>query len=298
MANDLGDAISRATTNLDTILNIDTRTADLNMNQDLLGEFTGNGEIQIPLLDMDGLGDKVRGGGFTPGGLKLDWYTMKLEFEREREFEIDVLDDEERELIVSVNAMAEFARNKVVPEVDAIRFARLCANAGTTVSAALTTADATAKAVETAEAAMEDIGVELSQCILYLTSATRLMLRQAQPYQIGQGEAPNTIFQTFDGMKMVTVPLDRFYTAIDLADGRSTGEKEGGYSKNKDAKGINFMVVHPSACGAITKHKKLRYFTPDQHQKDETHLWQYRLYHDLLVYKNQKPKIYLHAKTA
>ena len=45
--------------------------------------------------------------------------------ERDREFSIDVLDDEERAKLVSARAMGEFARTKVVPEVDGVKYSRL-----------------------------------------------------------------------------------------------------------------------------------------------------------------------------
>ena len=52
------------------------------------------------------------------------------------------------------------------------------------------------------------------------------------------------------------------------------------------------MLLSPAAAAAITKHEKLRYFAPDTNQKDDAHLWQYRLYHDLLVYQSKKGLIY------
>ena len=64
------------------------------------------------------------------------------------------------------------------------------------------------------------------------------------------------------------------------------------------AKAINFMIVHPSACAAIQKHKKLRYFAPDTNQGKDAHKWQYRLFHDLLVYENKKGLIYCHTAAA
>lgn len=305
MANNLGNKVAAFTKRLDTILMKETCTADLNMNQDLLGEFTGKGTVQIAKIAMDGLADHERGGGFVPGGVTLDWEEMALEFERDREFSIDVLDDEERELLVSANVMGEFARTKVVPEVDAIRFARLSENAGNDATAALATPTDVESAVLLAEEAMQDAGEELSGCLLYLTSHMKTLLRQAQPYRMGVGESPNGNFDTFDNMRIKIVPSARFYSAIDLLDGKTPGEEAGGYRKHvstgaSDAAGvaINFMMLSPKACAGITKHEKLRYFAPDVNQDDDAHKWQYRLFHDLLVYENKKDLIYAHFATA
>lgn len=292
MANNLGSCVSKFTKRLDQVLEQGPKTSDLNINGDLLGELGDAGEIKIAKIAMDGLGDYNRDDGFPRGGVDLSWETMKLNYDRGREFTIDVIDDEEREKIVSANTMNQFARTKVVPEVDAIRFSTLCSKAGTVEAESLTTAAQGLDAVLTAEEAIEDTGVNLSECILYLTSSVKRLLRESQPWRIGQGEAPNTRFDTFDGMKIVTVPSDRFVSAIELLDGTTSGETAGGYKLATAGLALNYMIVHPSAAQAIARHEKLRYFAPDVNQKTDGHLWQYRLYHDLLVYDNRKPLIY------
>ena len=100
-ANNLGAFITKFTTRLDQVIMQETVTGDLNMNQDLLGEMSGNGTIKIAKMDMDGLATHVRGQGFTKGGISLEWEDYKLRYERDREFSIDVLDDEERAKLVS-----------------------------------------------------------------------------------------------------------------------------------------------------------------------------------------------------
>lgn len=292
MANNLGNAVSKFTKRLDKVLETATCTSDLNMNQDLLGELSGNGKIEIAKIAMDGLADHTRGGGFVKGGVTLDWEVVQLEFERDREFSIDVMDDEERELLVSANVMSEFARTKVVPEVDAIRFARLAENAGNTVAATYTDPAKALDAVLLGEEALQDAGKALSECILYCTSTYKTMLRKAQPWRIGQGESPNGNFSTFDDMRIKTVPSGRFATAIDLLDGKTAGEEAGGFKVATTGKALNFMLLSPEAAAAITKHEKLRYFSPDVNQADDAHLWQYRLFHDLFVYENKKRLIY------
>lgn len=47
MANNLGGTVTKFTSRLDTILETQTKTADLNLNGELLGEFAGVGEIKI-----------------------------------------------------------------------------------------------------------------------------------------------------------------------------------------------------------------------------------------------------------
>ena len=75
----------------------------------------------------------------------------------------------------------------------------------------------------------------------------------------------------------------------------TSGEEKGGYEKAADGKKLNFIVMHPEAAAAISKHEKLRYFSPDVNQADEAHKWQYRLFHDLLVYLQKNGLIYAHV---
>ena len=109
----LGDYASKFTTRLDKIIERETLTNDLNMNGDLLGEFSGVGEIKIATIAMDGLANYSRENGFVKGSVSTDWETYKLRYDRGREFNIDAMDDEERAAIVSANVMAEVERTKV-----------------------------------------------------------------------------------------------------------------------------------------------------------------------------------------
>lgn len=292
MANNLGDLVTKFTNRLDLLLMEGTKTADLNMNQDLLGDYQGAGIIKIPSITMDGLGDYDRANGFPAGDVDLTWEQYQMKHDRGREFSIDVMDDEERAMIVSANVMAEFARTKVIPEVDAIRFAALATAAGKTEEMETVSKDTIEDAILTAEEVVGDTGVELTGCVLYVTSAVKRALRQAMPYHMDQGQAPDGRFETFDGIKLVTVPQDRFYTAVKLNDGKTGGQEDGGYAKDEGAKDIRFMLVHPEAAAALQRHETLRYFSPEVYQAKNAHLWQYRLYHDLLVFKNKKALIY------
>lgn len=295
MADSYGSTITKFTTRLDKVIEQATLTNDLNINGDLVGEVSRTGEVKIAKIAMQGLTDYGRTDGFDHGNITLDWETKKLEYDRGREFSIDYLDDEEHMLLVSANLMNEFARTKVVPEIDAIRFARLAGNAGKTVAAALSEPDAALSAVLAAEEHMENQGVNLSECILYLTPAVKSLLRQAQSWRIDNGTANvSTDIQTFDGMKMRTVPQGRFYDSVTL---ETTGD--GGYKKTTTSgKDLNFLVVHPSAAQAIQKHERLRHFGPEENQKADAHLWQYRVHHDLIVFDNRKPLIYAHTAAA
>lgn len=305
MPNNLGSVVDKFTTRLDQKVIAGTCTSDLNMNQDLLGEYQGNGKIEIATIALDGLGEYDRATGFPAGSATLIWNSYTLENDRGREFEVDEVDDEERALILSANLMNTFVDEMVIPEVDAVRFAKIAANAGNTVTEDLADAAAALKSVQTAEEAMQDLGKPLSECLIYHTAAVKTLLRNAAPYQFASGQDPNTNFTTFDEMKMVNVEKSRFYTAISLYDGKtdnsgSSGANEipGGFVKAEGGVGINYIVMHPSAVAALQKTEKLRYFAPEVNQRKDAHLWQYRIYHDLLVFLQKKGLIYLSKASA
>lgn len=299
MANDLGETVVRMTNNLDKIVIEETVTSDLTMNGDLLGEFTGVGKIKIPKIDMDGLANYSRTDGYTAGSVDLDWEERTLRYDRGRGFDIDIMDDEEHMLLVSSQLMGEFARTRVVPEVDALRFQELYANTGKEVTSSWEDPEGLVEAIMKAETDFEDAGNQLSGAILYCTSAVKNNLRQAMPYRMGMGETPNMRFDTFDDMRIRVVPSSRFYTQIQLDvgnDASTKGNRSKGYKKDDTGKAIDFMIVNPSCAQAITKHETLRYFSPEVYQKANAHHWDYRLFHDLIVLDYRKGGIYASVK--
>lgn len=298
MPNSLGNIADKMTQRLDRIISAETKTADLNMNSDLLGEFNNAGKIEIAKIALQGLGDYDRKNGFAQGDITLEWEPYELRFDRGRQFSVDDMDDEERLRVVSANIMAEFERTRVIPEVDAVRFATLAENAGSVDTTTFNTDADVASKMSEMEEAMEDTGADLSQVILYCTSAVKGSLRRETPHKFGAGEDPDTRFQTYDGMKVVTVPSERFLSKIDVLDGITGDELAGGYKKAADGVGINFLLVNPDAAAAIQKHQTLRYFAPAVNQDADAHKWQYRLYHDLLVYENKKKYIMASVKAA
>ena len=302
MSNSISTVAEQFTAKLDELVAAEIKTGDLSLNQDLVGDFVGVGKVNVAKMALQGLGTYNRASGFPAGDITLAWETLQLAYDRGREFSIDVMDDEERELVVSANAMAQFVRTKVVPEVDAIRFAKLFAACGSGNKAAANLTSSTVKGAIYAAEAVVGAEADLDGCILYLTRTTLNLLREALPYQLGQGEDVNGTFDTFDDMKVVIVPQSRFYSIIDVYDGTTTGQEGGGYVKhvstgsgNAAGKDLNFMIVNPIACAAIQKHQTIRYFAPDVNQDADAHKWQYRLYHDLLVFDNKASLVYAHT---
>ena len=102
------------------------------------------------------------------------------------------------------------------------------------------------------------------------------------------------IMSRFAGI--VPVPQSRFYTAIDLNDGTTTGEEAGGYAKATAGKDINFMIIQKGALLQYPKHIVNKIITPEENQTSDGWKFFYREYGLADVYDNKVAGIYLHNK--
>ena len=281
---------------LDEVYKTASKTIDLESAPVL---FDGAQTVKVLKVTLDPLSNYSRNSGFTDGSVTANWESMKLTQDRGKEFNVDTMDNEETLDVMAGNLLGTFIRQKVVPEIDAYRFATLAQKAGIYKATPGTLTDATVgAAIDDAMAKLTNDEVPLEDRILYLTPAVYQMLKRAQPFKFANGDTNlNRNFDIYDGMKVVQVPESRFYTKIDVKAGTSSGDT-GGFAKASDGTQINFMIVAKSAVIAVAKHVRLRVFTPDENQEMDAYKFQYRIYHDEFVYDNKVAGIYLHAQAA
>ena len=125
---------------LDEVYKKASLTSILDSDASLAREGSNTNEIIIPKIDMDGLGDYDRNSGYVNGDVTLTWETVKFNYERGRMFNVDAMDNEESAGLAFGKLSGEFIRTKVVPEVDAFRFATYAGTEGIgKVEATLTT---------------------------------------------------------------------------------------------------------------------------------------------------------------
>ena len=263
---------------------LDTQTMD----------FGGVNEVKVLKVSTTGLGDYSRSTGYPKGDVTAGWETMKLSEERGKEISIDRMDNEETLGMVFGSVTGNFMREWVIPELDAYRFAKYASTSGISSAAAALTKDDIISAIDEATAVMDGNEVPQEGRILYVNSDLKPALNAALSRQWGSDSEANTVLSGYNGMKIVYVPKTRFYTKITLNDGSSAW----GYAKDgTDGKAINFMMIHPSAVVQTKKFSLPKIFTPDENQKMDAWLFQFRLYHDCFVYDNKKSGVYLHANT-
>ena len=240
-----------------------------------------NGEIKVAKLDMDGLGDFDRNSGYTEGTSKLTWETIKYDKERSQKLKIDRLDNEESLGIAVAKLSSEFIRTKVAPETDAARIAKIASVEGISKKQeTITTGDEMLKALRAGTNKMDEDEVSTENRILFITPTGKAMIDDLETYK------SKAVMSRFS--QVVEVPQTRMYTAVTLNDGKTNF----GYKKADRAGDINFLIVERSA--AVTAMDQyIKYFTPDQDQNGDSHVFPYRNYNLYgHVYENKLAGVY------
>lgn len=259
-------------------------------------QFVGAQTVKIFKVDVDGLGNYSRNAGFVPGSSDGTWEPLTIEKDRGRSFSIDVMDNDETLGMAMASTLGEFERTQVVPEVDAYRFAKYAASAGTTVTATLSGSDNIADLIQAGEAAMDDKEVPYEGRILFVNPFIYAYLKQDITRYTENGDPNvNGEVEMYDGMRVIRVPSGRFNTQVTLA-APTTNSSAGGYSAS--GVDINFMIIHPSAVLQVVKHQIPRVFSPEVNQEADAWKINYRIYHDCWVLANKTYGIYVHKKAS
>ena len=247
-------------------------------------------ELIIPKISMDGLADYNRNSGYVSGNVSLTNETVQYNYDRGREFTVDAMDNEETAGVSFGRLASEFIRTKTVPELDAFRFAKYAGTTGISKvdSGATLTSETILPAIVAAQTKMDEDEVPSEERFLFITPT---LLNLARNVDLTKSKA---VLDDFAGI--IKVPQSRFYTAIELKDGKSEGEEAGGYAKAEAGKDINFMVIQKQAVLQYQKHTVNKVITPEENQKSDGWMFFFRAYGLTDVYENKTAGIYLHHK--
>ena len=288
MANSI--QLAKVYTNLlDEVYRQSALTAVLESDASLARQGANANEIIIPKLSMDGLADYSRNSGYVSGDVTLNWETVQFNYERGRMFSVDNMDNEETQNIAFGRLAGEFIRTKVVPELDAFRFATYASVVGAgTATGALATGEAVIAALRTATSAMDEAEVPMEDRHLFIT-----------PTLLGLVEDMDTtkskeVLARF--ASITKVPQTRFYSAIELLDGKTVGEEKGGYKKADGGVELNFEIIHKPATLQFTKHAVPKVISPELNQDADAWKYGYRNYGLCDTYENKTAGIYVHKK--
>ena len=274
---------------LDEVYKKASLTSILDSDASLAREGSNTNEIIIPKIDMDGLGDYDRNSGYVNGDVTLTWETVKFNYERGRMFNVDAMDNEESAGLAFGKLSGEFIRTKVVPEVDAFRFATYAGTEGIgKVEATLTTGEAVLKALRDGSTTMDEAEVPTEGRILFITPTLKGLVDDVDTTKSKE------VMKKFSAV--IEVPQSRFYSAIELNDGKSSSQEKGGYKKANLGRNLNFMIIEPSALLQFPKHVVPKIVRPEHNQTADAWKYGYRNYGLADVYENKVAGIYAHIK--
>lgn len=274
---------------LDEVYKVSAKTAVLDGDSALVRAGTNANEIVVPKLSMDGLADYSRNDGYVKGDVNLTYETVKFNYDRGRKFMVDAMDDEETAGIAFGKLSSEFIRTRVVPEMDAFRFAAYAGTADVGEgTGTLANGEDALNALVSAQGAMDEDEVPEEDRILFITPT---LLNAVAAVDTNKSRE---VLNSFS--EIIKVPQSRFYTAIDLLDGTTEGETEGGYKKADGAADINFMIVHKAAVLQYPKHTVDKIIDPEANQEADAWMFFYRAYGLADVYENKVSGIYVHHK--
>ena len=273
---------------LDEIYKLASLTSKLDGAAELVRPGANANELIVPMLSMQGLGDYSRNDGYVRGDVTMTNETVKCNYDRGRKFYVDALDEQETVQKAFSRLSGEFIRTKVVPELDAFRFASYAGKSGISKADATDLSDGAAvlTALRAAVTKMDEDEVPPENRHLFITPTLDGLIADMDTTK---SREILTRFAT-----KTLVPQSRFYTAIDLKDGKSGGEEAGGYAKASAAKNINFMVIHPSALIQFQKHTVPKIKGPEDDLDGDRHMFGYRTVGIADVYANKLAGIYLH----
>ena len=275
---------------LDEVYQNASVTADLTSDNTMVRAGANANEIVYPQISVSGLGDYSRNSGYTNGSVNLEWKTAKFNYDRGTKISVDVMDNEESRDIAFTMAGSELMRTKVAPEGDAFVFATLAGIEGISKATPATYADATEflNALIEAKNKMDEDEVPEEGRILY---ATPTLMNGVMALDTTKSRE---ILNSFTVKK--SVPQSRFYTEIDLLDGKSPSEEAGHYKKATGGKDINFMIVHKPAVIKFDKHTASDIIPASANPDADADISKYRKYGIVDVYQNKVAGIYLSHK--
>lgn len=275
---------------LDEVYQRESVTSDLTGDPAMARAGANAREIVYPQIAVTGLGDYDRNSGYTQGTVDLKWVSTEYNYDRGAKLSVDAMDNQETYNLAFGMAGAELMRTKVAPEADAFTFATLAGIDGISKGEAKTLADAAAFLQELLEAKnkMDNDEVPEEGRILYATPNLLNGLLMMDSYKSKEILAQFTVKKP--------VPQGRFYTAIDLLDGRTAGEEAGHYKKAEAGKEINFMIIHKPAIIKHDKHVVSNVIPASANPDADADIVKYRKYGLVDAYKNKVAGIYLSHK--
>lgn len=266
-------------------------------------KFINAQTIKIPRLTVSGYKDHNRSAmGYNTGSVSNDWEPKKLTHDRDIEFAIDPMDVDETNLVVEMaNIQNTFEEEQAIPEKDSYRYSKLLAeaesyaDAGAVVDKVVLDSKTILDYFDEKMSKMDDASVPEEGRILYMTPATKKILKSAEgvtrSIQAGySGGIIDRRVHTLDDVNIKTVPSARFKSKYNFTEGCVPAE---------DAKQINMILVHPSCVISRDKYAYMKLFTPGTDSRTaDKYVYQNRYYTDTFLIERKSTGIAINMEGA
>ncbi len=280
----------------------------MEVNEKLV-KYNGGSEVKIPNVSMDGLADYDLTNGFTSGDITFKYQTKEMTQDRGRSFSFDENTvDETNFALTAATVMGEFQRTRVVPEIDAYRYSKIAADciAKNRASGGYVPEEATilSKLYYDIAAIQNIVGenvplvITIDRMAAAILSMSERLSKKLDVTDFKQGDVTLKV-KSLDGIHpLIPVGSDRLKTAYLFRDGKTEGQKEGGFAPAAGCKSINWIITPRNAPIAVSKTDKTRIFDPETNQKARAWAMDYRKFHDLWITDQKVMQCFVNLKEA
>lgn len=268
-------------------------------------EYNGGNKIKIPKISTTGLKDYDRDDGYPSGSVTMSYDEYEMTMDRGASFQLDAMDVNETNFFANATRVTdEFQTENVIPEIDAYRYSKLYA----LLKAASRLTAYTAEEKTVMDMLLSDIAkirdeigedvplvISIAQAVKTKLEQNDKFVKQLNVADFRSGEI-NTQLKQINNCFLKPVPSSRMKTAYVFKDGKTEGEKEGGFAPAASAKQVNWIITTQNAPIAVTKQDKMKVIDPDTYQKADAWFLGYRRYHELWLLENRYKKCWVNAE--
>lgn len=268
-------------------------------------EYNGGNKIRMPEIETSGLKDYDRDKGYPEGSVTLRYKDYDMNQDRGTSFQLDSMDVNETNFIANATTViGTFQNEKVLPEIDAYRYSKIYALLKEAARGTVYTVEEASVWAKLQEdiANVRDVVGEETPLIITISQPVKTKLELNEKFtkilNVAEFKAGiiNTRIKEFNNCFLKPVPSSRMKTAYVFKDGKTEGEKEGGFAPAEGAKGINWIITPQNAPIAVTKQDKMKIFSPDVYQKGDAWFIGYRRYHEVWMTQNRCRKCWTNAE--
>lgn len=248
--------------------------------------FVGAKTVLIPGMEFQGLADYDRDNGFPKGKVTVTNESYELTKDRGRSFQIDRMDMDETGIAnLAGQTLKEFARTKVVPEMDAYAISKLAGvakNDGIAktfdASKAFAIFNEMATAIQAKAGYDEDLVCFMNSVAYSALMNSPEISRQVVVSDFKQGEI-NLKVKKLNDIAIIPVADNRMKTQYTFG--------TDGFEPTGDAENVNMLMLAKDGASLVKKTETMRIFAPEKNTDADAYIFQYRLYYDVFVKKSR-----------